>query len=108
VVLETRAVADFKRAAIDTVMVPGSFSIADVLPESRSLMQWLRRISTSTRRITSVCSGAFLMAQAGLLRGKRVATHWLMCDKLQDRFPDVEVVVMPSSSVKGPCGRQRA
>jgi transcriptional regulator GlxA family with amidase domain len=41
--------------------------------------------------MTSVCSGAFLLAQAGLLRGKRAATHWMMCDGLRNRFPDVDV-----------------
>lgn len=91
VVLETQAVADFKRAAIDTVMVPGSFSIAGLLPESKELLQWLRGISDRARRMTSVCSGAFLLAQAGLLRGKRAATHWLMCDGLQACFPDIKV-----------------
>jgi transcriptional regulator GlxA family with amidase domain len=91
IALQTRPVSDFDGERIDTVMVPGSFSIEQVLPESIRLVQWLRRVSKRTRRMTSVCTGAFLLAQAGLLRGKRAATHWLMCDGLQDRFPDVEV-----------------
>jgi transcriptional regulator GlxA family with amidase domain len=43
------------------------------------------------RRVTSVCNGAFLLAQAGLIQGGRAATHWLTCDLLQERFPEVQV-----------------
>lgn len=91
VALETRPVSDFANAPIDTVMLPGSFYMYDLLPGADVLVEWLRRAAGTARRMASVCSGAFLLAQAGLLNGKRAATHWLMCDGLRERFPDVEV-----------------
>ena len=89
--IQTRPISEFEDQPIDTIMVPGSFAIRQILPRSTQLVAWLRKISERTRRMTSVCTGVYLLAQAGLLRGKRAATHWLMCDGLQDSFPDIEV-----------------
>ncbi|MGL4284781.1 MAG: GlxA family transcriptional regulator, partial [Phreatobacter sp.] len=91
VVLDTRPLSDFAEAAIDTLIVPGSPRIEQVLPREAALTDWLRRTSARARRTTSVCSGAFLLAQAGLLHDRRAATHWAMCDMLQARFPTVRV-----------------
>jgi transcriptional regulator GlxA family with amidase domain len=57
----------------------------------RALRSWLLRASSVVHRLTSVCSGAFLLAAAGLLDGKRAATHWSACDELARRFPRVTV-----------------
>ncbi|HEY4343469.1 MAG TPA: GlxA family transcriptional regulator [Parvibaculum sp.] len=91
VVLQTLALADCADVAIDTIIVPGSPHIEDVLGRSAHLVDWLREASGKARRTASVCSGAFLLAEAGLLHGKRAATHWAMCDMLKERFPSVEV-----------------
>jgi transcriptional regulator GlxA family with amidase domain len=91
VVLETQPAADFDARTVDTVMVPGSFGILDVIDQSDSLVDWLRQVAPRTRRMTSVCTGAFLLAEAGLLRGKRAATHWMECERFQKRFTDVAI-----------------
>jgi transcriptional regulator GlxA family with amidase domain len=91
VALETQPVSDFDAAAVDTVMVPGSFAISEVVDQSERLVDWLGQVARRSRRMTSVCTGSFLLAQAGLLRGKRAATHWMECDNFQRRFPDVDV-----------------
>lgn len=91
VALQTVKLADIDSAAVDTIVVPGSPHIADVLDQSRKLVEWLRQASLKSRRTTSVCSGAFLLAQADLLHHKRAATHWAMCDMLKEKFPLVEV-----------------
>jgi len=62
-----------------------------VLDRSASLVAWLRRASGRTRRTASVCSGAFLLAAAGLLDHKRATTHWLMFDMMSQRFPAVQI-----------------
>lgn len=54
-------------------------------------MAWLRRTAPGCRRVASVCSGAFLLAKAGLLDGRRVTTHWASCDALQRRYPAITV-----------------
>jgi len=89
--LQTLPLADFAGAAVDTIVVPGSPHIEAVLERSAQLVQWLRGAAGAARRSASVCSGAFLLAQAGLLHNKRAATHWGMCDRLKTRFPSTQV-----------------
>lgn len=55
------------------------------------LIAWLARQGGRARRVTSVCSGTFLLAAAGLLKGRRCTTHWRQCARLQRLFPDLTV-----------------
>lgn len=55
------------------------------------LLGWLRRAARVVGRMTSVCSGAFILAAAGVLDDKRATTHWSACDRLARRFPRVRV-----------------
>lgn len=71
-----------------TVVVPGGYGTQDPQPE---LVAWLRANAPKATRIVSVCSGAFLLAQAGLLDGRRATTHWSACADLAAAFPDVDV-----------------
>jgi transcriptional regulator GlxA family with amidase domain len=73
-------------AEIDTVIVPGG-PRADSL--SPAIACWLRDSASLARRVVSVCTGAFLLAEAGLLTGKRATTHWAFGADLARRFPDV-------------------
>jgi transcriptional regulator GlxA family with amidase domain len=84
-------VSDFKNARIDTLVIPGSAQMEAVLDDSTELVEWLRETSTHARRTASVCTGTFLVAQAGLLNQKRAATHWSMYDTLQARFPLIDI-----------------
>jgi len=76
--------------AIDTLLVAGCPNAATVPMDSR-VVDWLRRHAPSARRFGSVCSGAFFLAAAGLLDGRRVTTHWAIADELAKQFPDVAV-----------------
>jgi transcriptional regulator GlxA family with amidase domain len=53
--------------------------------------EWIARFAPRARRIVSICTGAFALAEAGLLNGKRAATHWLYCKEFAARFPEVTV-----------------
>lgn len=90
-VVETVALAHVVMADVDTLIVPGAPEILRALANSAALIEWLATESALVRRTASVCSGAFLLAQAGLLDGCRAATHWAMCDMLRARFPLVDV-----------------
>jgi transcriptional regulator GlxA family with amidase domain len=59
--------------------------------QDRRLARWLRSATAVVRRLTSVCSGAFILAAAGLLEGRRAATHWSACERLARLFPNVKV-----------------
>ncbi|WP_433393673.1 transcriptional regulator FtrA [Micromonospora sp. KLBMP9576] len=76
-------------ASGDTVIVPGVHDVrADVSP---ALVAALRRASGRGARVVSICSGAFALAAAGLLDGRRAATHWRYADLLRQRYPRVRV-----------------
>jgi transcriptional regulator GlxA family with amidase domain len=77
-------------AGLDTVVASGGDGTRSAARDPR-VLGWLQRASPVARRMTSVCSGAFLLAAAGLLDGRRATTHWSVCDELARRFPLVTV-----------------
>lgn len=78
------------RDGIDTLLIPGSPDVNAVLSDP-VLLDWIRAMSTRVRRLVSVCTGAFLLAEAGLLDGRRATTHWAWCDRLAADYPSVKV-----------------
>jgi transcriptional regulator GlxA family with amidase domain len=78
------------RGPIDTLLVAGGRGVNDAV-EAERLVAWLTAAAKRSRRVTSVCTGAFLLAQAGLLDGRRATTHWASCAALSRRHPEVEV-----------------
>jgi transcriptional regulator GlxA family with amidase domain len=78
------------RGPIDTLLVPGGTGVS-AAGEDERLVGWLRAAATRSRRVASVCTGAFLLARAGLLDGRRATTHWAWCSRLARRHPRVEV-----------------
>ena len=75
---------------LDTLLVAGGEG-AEAAAEDPELVDWVRERAKRARRTASVCTGAFLLAAAGVLDGRRAATHWMYCAKLADRFPAVRV-----------------
>lgn len=88
--IDTRPVGEVDLREIDTLVVPGAYEMALALAEV-PLVSWLRAAARRARRVASVCSGAFLLAEAGLLDGRRATTHWLSCQKLASGYPRVQV-----------------
>jgi transcriptional regulator GlxA family with amidase domain len=83
--LETAAFGD---AHFDTVIIGGNTC---VVPTSPSLLAFVSNAAKSSRRISSICTGVFALADAGLLDNRRVTTHWLFTDELKTRFPEVRL-----------------
>jgi transcriptional regulator GlxA family with amidase domain len=75
---------------IDTLIVVGGNG-TDAAAQDRALTGWLRAAAPRVRRICSVCTGAFVLAEAGLLDGRRAATHWASCTRLAERYPAIAV-----------------
>jgi transcriptional regulator GlxA family with amidase domain len=88
-------------AALDTLLVAGGEG-AEAAAENPVLVEWVRQRATRARRVASVCTGAFLLAAAGVLDGRRAATHWKYCTKLAQRFPAVHVEPDPIFVCDGP------
>jgi transcriptional regulator GlxA family with amidase domain len=72
----------------DTIIASGG-DIVRSLPAGKMIVSWLKR--TAARRVASVCSGAYLLAEAGLLDGRRATTHWASTDDFGRRYPNVRL-----------------
>ncbi|WP_405997004.1 GlxA family transcriptional regulator [Streptomyces sp. NBC_00829] len=86
---------------IDTLLVPGGWGLKDALA-NRALISWIRQAASRSRRVVSVCGGSFLLAEAGLLDGRRATTHWAYCEDMARRYPDVAVDPGPIFVWDGP------
>jgi len=72
----------------DTIMITGKGALDE---ESTAVADWVRVAARFARRVVSVCGGTLILAEAGLLDGRRATTHWRLLDVLQSRFPRVDV-----------------
>ena len=73
------------RGPVDTLLIAGGSGV-ETAAQDRRLVLWLRRAAPRVRRIGSICTGAFLLASAGLLEGKRAATHWKWAAELAEKY----------------------
>lgn len=85
----TRAATMAELAGADTVIVPACASVHTDPP--KELVDAVRSAFDAGARIAAICSGAFVLAAAGLLDGRRATAHWMHADELADRYPAVEV-----------------
>jgi transcriptional regulator GlxA family with amidase domain len=77
-------------ASVDTLVVSGGRGVRGAV-RNDALVDWVRRSARASRRVASVCTGAFLLAKAGLLDGKKATTHWDSCSALAAAYPRVRV-----------------
>jgi transcriptional regulator GlxA family with amidase domain len=75
---------------LDTLVVVGGTGCEEASKDP-ALVEWVRSIAPKTRRVASVCSGAFILAAAGLLHHRRATTHWMYSDLLAKAYPSIEV-----------------
>jgi len=88
--IDTAPISSVKPPQVDTLVIPGGPGIW-ALRQDAVLMKWVTQTLPRARRIASICLGAFALAWTGSLDGKRAATHWRYCPRLQDSFPKVRV-----------------
>ncbi len=76
---------------VDILVIPGGAGVRPALERS-NLVEWVRTRAQEAELTVSVCTGSFLLAQAGLLSGRPATTHWERINEMRERFPDVEIV----------------
>lgn len=77
---------------LDLLIVPGGYGAEEIEIHNEVLLAWLKKRAESTPIVASVCTGAFLLAKAGLLSGRRATTHWMDCDRLEREYPEVSIL----------------
>ncbi|MYV98309.1 DJ-1/PfpI family protein [Streptomyces sp. SID3343] len=87
-------IADVDPADVDTLVVVGGGGV-DAACHDAELVAWIVRAAAAARRVTSVCSGVFLLGAAGLIHGRRVTTHWRRAAQLEREHPEAIVDVDP-------------
>ena len=78
------------RGEIDTLLIAGGSAVEDD-ETGIDVVHWLRAVAGQVRRIGSVCTGAMLLARAGLLNGRKATTHWKWCEFLAKKYPSIDV-----------------
>lgn len=92
--IDTVALASVDDQPIDTLLVSGGCR-GDDFEHPVELEHWIAQNAPRARRVCSVCTGAFVLAGAGLLQGRRVATHWAWAARLQAAYPALQVDASP-------------
>jgi transcriptional regulator GlxA family with amidase domain len=89
------------RGPIDTLVIAGGPG-AENGTYDPNFIAWIAKAGSQARRVASICTGAFLLAEAGLLNGKQAVTHWTFCDRLAREYPRVAVRPEPIFLRDGP------
>jgi len=75
----------------DILIIPGGYGAEEIELHNEAVIEWIKAQMQSVQLMVSVCTGAFLLAKAGLLDGKKATTHWMDLDHLEKEFPQVAV-----------------
>ncbi|MEK4564954.1 DJ-1/PfpI family protein [Alkalihalobacillus sp. FSL R5-0424] len=75
----------------DLVIIPGGYGAREIEIHNQHVLKWIKEMNQRTNILASVCTGAFLLAEAGLLSGKQATTHWASLDRFETDYPDVSV-----------------
>ncbi|WP_394186777.1 DJ-1/PfpI family protein [Metabacillus halosaccharovorans] len=77
--------------SFDIVIIPGGFGAEQIEINNSSVIEWIKNQQSRVEFMTSICTGALLLAKAGILDGKKATTHWMDIDRLEQEFPNISV-----------------
>lgn len=84
---------DFNDAPpFDILIIPGGYGAEEIEIHNKETIEWIKASVHKVEIIASVCTGAFLLAEAGLLDGRKATTHWMDIDKFEEKYPLVQVL----------------
>ena len=76
----------------DILIIPGGYGAEEIEIHNQETIDWIKSSFTRVQMMASVCTGAFLLAKAGLLDGRQATTHWMDLDRLEEHYPQVRVI----------------
>ncbi len=89
----TESLDAYNLSAQDTLFIPGASSpFLEAAVENQTIRQWIKMSQQSVERIASVCTGAFILAEAGVLTNGKATTHWASCKQFKDHYPNIELL----------------
>ncbi len=77
---------------IDILIIPGGFGAEEFEIKNKKALKWITKKSKEANIVASVCTGALLLAECGILNNKRATTHWMDLDRLEKSYPKINVV----------------
>ncbi len=77
---------------LDILIIPGGYGAEEIEIKNVKLLNWIKKQSNQVKILASVCTGALLLAESGLLNNKEATTHWMDLDRLEKEYPKVKVI----------------
>lgn len=77
---------------VDILIVPGGYGAEEIEIHNQKLLNWLVSMEKKVKTIASVCTGAFLLAESGILEKHQVTTHWMDVERLRNNYPKLNVI----------------
>ena len=77
---------------LDILIIPGGYGAEEIEIKNKKVIEWIKTQSEKVQILASVCTGAFLLAEAGLLDNKKATTHWMDIPRLKEEYPAVTVI----------------
>lgn len=76
----------------DILIIPGGYGAEEIEIKNKKVIDWIKKQSEKVKILASVCTGAFLLAEAGLLNNKKATTHWMDLPRLENDYPRIKVM----------------
>ncbi|HEA30849.1 MAG TPA: DJ-1/PfpI family protein [Leeuwenhoekiella sp.] len=77
---------------LDILIIPGGYGAEEVQIKNEKVINWIKQKYEEVDLLAYVCTGVFLLAEAGILKNKKATTHWMKLDKLENEFPNLKVI----------------
>lgn len=77
---------------LDILVIPGGYGAREVESRNPVIIGWVRKQDAQVEKMTSVCTGSFILGEAGLLKDKQATTHWTALDRMEESFPATKVI----------------
>lgn len=91
--LKVKPRASFKdNPDLDILIIPGGYGAEEIEIKNKAVLHWIIEQKDKVKILASVCTGAFLLAECGLLDHKSATTHWMDLDRMKDEYPKINVI----------------